>query len=221
MTSCKPLDSTLAQIAGLQIDRTKPLVICDVDEVVLHFIAGFERYLLRNELWLDPASFALNGNVKYSETGQPVGSEELSRHFADFFDQEAHRLDAIDGAAAALSSLAAETNVMMLTNLSDQYRSARIANLIDHGMPYPVIANQGPKGPAVEAIADGHDTPIVFIDDIPSYLRSVNETCPDVHLVHFMQDERFGRHIEPLDYVSLRADNWAEVHAHIGTVLKL
>ena len=219
MTTCKPLESTLEQICELQLDRSKPLVICDVDEVVLHFIEGFERYLGRNDLWLDPASFALNGNVKYKESGKSVGNEELRQHFADFFDQEAHRLDAIEGAARALASLAGDTNVLMLTNLPEQYRPARIANLDDHGMPYPVIANQGPKGPAVKTISQGHQQPIVFVDDIPNYLRSVGDYCPDVHLVHFMQDERFGRHVPPLDYVSLRADNWADTHAHIDALL--
>ena len=27
---------------------------------------------------------------------------------------------------------------------------------------------------------------------------------PEVHLIHFLHDDRFARHIEPLDYVSLR-----------------
>jgi hypothetical protein len=219
MTTSKALDSTIRQISELQLDSSKPIVICDVDEVVLHFIAGFERYLHRNDLWLDPASFALNGNIKYKKTDNPVGNEDLSQHFADFFDQEAHRLDAIEGAANALSNLANDANVLMLTNLHEQYRSARISNLTDHGMPYPVIANQGPKGPAVKTIAEGHKQPIVFVDDIPNYLRSVADYCPDVHLVHFMQDERFGRHIPPLDYGTLRADNWADTHAHIGELL--
>ncbi|MGI9463112.1 MAG: hypothetical protein ACR2OM_04195, partial [Aestuariivirgaceae bacterium] len=203
----------------LRLDQSKPIVICDVDEVVFHFIAGFEQYLFRNDLWLDPASFALNGNVKYRETDEPVENDELRSHFAAFFDQEAHRLDAIDGAAGALLRLANSANVLMLTNLSDQYRKARIVNLTKCGMPYPVIANQGPKGPAVEAIIDGHDQVAVFVDDIPNYLRSVNDTCPDVHLVHFMQDERFGRHIPPLDYVSARSDNWVDAHAHIDSIL--
>ena len=142
--------------------------------------------------------------MKYRETAQPVDDHSLRQHFADFFDQEAHQLEPIDGAAAALADLAQVANVLMLTNLSEQYRQARIQNLLDHGMPYPVVSNQGPKGPAVEAITAGHDQPIIFIDDIPNYLRSVSDTCPKVTLVHFMQDDRFGRHIPLLDFVSLR-----------------
>ena len=219
MTEKMPLDSTLQQISELQIEQSKPLVICDVDEVVLHFLSGFERYLHRNELWLDPASFALNGNVKYKETAEPVDDHRLRQHFADFFDQEAHQLEPINGAAAALANLAEVANVVMLTNLSEQYRQARIRNLTDHGMPYPVVSNQGPKGPAVEAMTVEHEHPIIFIDDIPNYLRSVGDFCPEVELVHFMHDDRFGRHIPPLDYVSLRADNWIDVHSHINAVL--
>ncbi len=221
MTTCAPHDSTLAQIGELELDDTRPMVICDVDEVVLHFIAGFESYLHRNDLWLDPASFALNGNVKRKSGNRPLDTEELGTHIAGFFEQEAHRLDAIEGAASALAALANSADVLMLTNLPDQYRDARIDNLTGHGMPYPVIANQGPKGPAVREISRNSRQPVVFVDDIPNYLRSVADYCPDVHLIHFMQDERFGRHVPPLDYVSLRADNWAATHDHICKLLAL
>ncbi len=219
MTNCTPAEPTQLQIAELRLDRAKPLIICDVDEVVVHFIAGLERYLQRNDLWLDPASFALNGNIKHNRSGAPVTTDELRGHFTAFFDQEIHRLDPIDGAATSLSAMAGRASIVMLTNLPDRYRTARMENLARHGMPYPVITNQGPKGPAVRAITSGHDAPIVFIDDIPNYLRSVHDHCPQVHLVHFMQDKRFGRHSPKLDYVSLRADNWTAAHSHISRLV--
>lgn len=210
---------TASQIGELQLDRTKPLIICDVDEVVVHFIAGLERYLHRNELWLDPASFGLYGNVKRRDTGQAIEQDAFRDHLASFFDEEVHRLDAIQGAASALSVLAGDASVLMLTNLPDKYRQARSKNLESHGIPYPVITNQGPKGPAVRSLTTGFTAPVIFIDDIPSYLGSVNECCPDVHLVHFMQDDRFGRHVPPLDFVSLRADNWIDTHSHIRSLM--
>ncbi len=221
MTTKLPIDITLGQIAELRVEQSRPLVVCDVDEVVVHFIAGFERYLHRNNLWLDPASFALNGNVKYNNTDEPVPIEELKKHFSAFFDEEIHRLDPIDGAAAALANLSQDAQVLMLTNLPDVYREARMDNLARHDMPYPVITNQGPKGPAVQALKAKHDAPAVFIDDIPNYLISVRDCCPDVQLIHFVQDNRFARHLPNLDYISLRTDNWRATYSHIRTVLTL
>ena len=74
---------------------------------------------------------------------------------------------------------------------------------------------------AGELPTDGSDLvsrtkkPAVFIDDSPAFISSAYDHAPDVHLVHFLHDERFARHIEPLDYVSLRAASWAEARPHI------
>jgi hypothetical protein len=216
--SPQPSTATL-QVDELRLDSTLPVVICDVDEVVVHFIAGLERYLERNGMWLDPSSFALNGNVRYRDTHDPVTADDLRPHFDRFFTEEVHRLEVIDGASDALASLAASANVVMLTNLPDKFRSARQHNLAANGIPYPVITNQGPKGPAARAIAERTNGRIVFVDDIPNYLNSVREHCAHAHLIHFAQDERFARHLEPLDYVSLRTDNWPHAHDHIAELL--
>ena len=220
MTTCRPQNSTQAQIDELRVDHAKPIVICDVDEVVFHFIAGLEAYLERNALWLDPSSFALNGNIKHKSSNEAVPTAELKALFERFFDQEAHQLQPIDGAASALRDLSRSANIVMLTNLHDKYRDARVRNLGNHGMPYPVITNQGPKGPAVRAIAGQHDENVVFIDDIPNYLQSVYDYHPEAYLIHFTQDERFAKHLPELDFVSLRTAEWSVAHAHIEKILK-
>ena len=46
-------EPTLAQIANLQLRSNRPLVICDVDEVVVHFTRDFEDFLDGLGLWLD------------------------------------------------------------------------------------------------------------------------------------------------------------------------
>ena len=56
--------TTERQIEALTLDPLRPLIVCDVDEVILHFLRGFEAYLNDNGLWLDPASFALSVLMK-------------------------------------------------------------------------------------------------------------------------------------------------------------
>jgi hypothetical protein len=46
--------STREQILQLELDPQRPLLLCDVDEVVVHFLRGLENWLDRNGLWLDP-----------------------------------------------------------------------------------------------------------------------------------------------------------------------
>lgn len=212
--------TTERQIGALTLDPLRPLLVCDVDEVVLHFLRAFEAYLGDNGLWLDPASFALNGNVKRTDDNQPVATAELGGLITGFFAERARRMEPIEGAHEALSSLSGVADIVFLSNVPEAFVDDRLANLADHGFAFPLVVNQGPKGPAVRAIAAAQRGPVVFIDDVPSYIASVAEHCPATSLIHFLQDRRFGRHVKPLDFVSLRTDNWPEAHRHIAGLLE-
>jgi hypothetical protein len=213
--------STLAQIASLDLDPARPLVICDVDEVTVEFLKGFEAWLGEHDLWLDARSFALNGNVKRRLTHEAVPQGDVNALLDGFFANRTRHLAAVAGAASTLAALAREADVVMLTNIPEAYREDRIANLRDHGMPYPVVANSGPKGPAVTEMAKRHAAPVAFIDDIPHYLASVRDHRPATRLVHFMQDARFARHAGPLDYVQLTAATWDDLHPRLRALLGL
>ncbi len=154
------------------------MLICDVDEVVVHFLKGLEAYLDERGLWLDPASFALNGNIRYKAGNAPLPGSELGRLLMDFFAARTRHLAAIDGAVDALTTLSEHADIVMLTNLPDDFRADRIANLAGHGIAFPVVTNEGPKGPAVSAIAAGRRAPVVFIDDNHGYLASARDHEP-------------------------------------------
>ena len=97
-----------------------------------------------------------------------------------------------------------------------RHRSA----LADHGLPFPVVTNSGPKGPAISDLlrrAGRRDA--VFIDDSPNFISSAYEHAPEVHLIHFLPDQRFARHIAPLDYVSLRTGRWDEARPHVMALI--
>ncbi len=211
-------EATIAQITTLDLDPARPLLLCDVDEVVVHFLRGLEGWLDRNGLWLDPASFALNGNIRRKSDNEPLPGAEIGPALMSFFKQETGRLEAIEGAAASLDSLSRHADIVMLTNLPSQFRQAREANLRSHGIHFPVVTNSGPKGPAIAALAATHTAPVVFIDDNNGYLKSAADHVPHTYLVHFMQDERFGRHVAREDHIHHRTDNWPDAHDHIGAL---
>ncbi len=192
--------------------------MCDVDEVVVHFLKGLEGWLDRNGLWLDPASFALNGNIKHKHDNQPLSEDLVGPAIMSFFEELTHSLEAIEGAVPALQALANQGEIVMLSNLPSQFKQERISNLASHGLTFPLVTNSGPKGPAIAAIAAQHVAPVVFIDDHTGYLKSAAEHLPGANLVHFMQDERFGRHVTQQDYIHYRTDNWPDARRHIEAV---
>ena len=210
---------TVGQIDSLALDHVQPLLLCDVDEVVVHFLKGLESWLERNGLWLDPASFALNGNIRHKDSGEPLEDKLVGTAILSFFDEHTHELEAIDGAVEALHRLAHVGQIVMLTNIPDRFREARAANLAGHGLDFPIVTNSGPKGPAVAALARSQSGPVVFIDDHLGYLQSAREHHDEVDLVHFMQDHRFGRHLGHADFISLRTDNWREASEHIEELM--
>lgn len=208
-------DNVKRQIDALELQRNRPLIICDVDEVVVHFIKSLEAHLDEQGCWLDTSSFALNGNIRLKSSNQPVSTKRVGELLYGCFDDHTHQMDMINGAATALTELDAVAEVVMLTNLPEHYLEQRTLNLRGHGIHYPVVANTGQKGPAVEALIEELSHDVFFIDDSPSNIKSVYDWCPDTHLIHFIPDERFGRHITSIESVALRTDNWADTHRFI------
>lgn len=208
-------EQTLGQLEGLTFTR-RPLVICDVDEVIVHFTRDFEHYIAAEDLWLDTASFALNGNIKCRRTGEAQPDHRVADLVARFFTDRTRHMQPIEGAVDSLLTISGTADVVLLTNLPHSAGDCRRANLTGHGLPFPVITNSGPKGPAIsEIIARAGKPDCVFIDDSPGFIASAYEHAPDIHLVHFLHDERFARHIAPLDFVSLRTATWDEARPHI------
>lgn len=212
-------DITLNQIGQLSFTE-RPLVICDVDEVVVHFTRDFENYLAAENLWLDTSSFALSGNIRCRDTGVAAHETRVADLVSGFFTDRTRHMQPIEGAIEALLEFGETADVLLLTNLPHSSGDDRRENLAGHGLPYPVITNSGPKGPAIREILDRARQPsTVFVDDSPAFIASAYEHAPNVHLIHFLHDDRFARHIEPLNYVSLRTGNWSEARSHILSLI--
>ena len=207
-------ETTRRQLGDLTLDG-RPLVICDVDEVIVHFTRDLEDYLAARELYLEPISLALAGNVRRKRDGVPVPGSQLAPLIQLFFLERSLHMEPIDGAVDALSLIGERADVVLLTNLPHEAGDLRRRNLEGHGLPYPVITNSGPKGPAVKALSAMAKGPAVFIDDSPDFIASAFRHAPHVHLVHFLHDGRFARHVTSPDYVSLRAATWDEAGPHV------
>jgi hypothetical protein len=201
------------------LDPTRPLIICDADEVLLRFLEGLERFLERNGCYLDLSSFRIHGNVKHKATHESVANEAVTKLIGDFFASDTRHLEPVDGAAEALRKLSNRAQIVILSNLPESSREARIENLIEHGMPYPVIAGSGPKGPVVKSLLGDFAQTAVFIDDLPPNLTSVATETPHVHRLHFIADPRLARLLPPAPDAHRRIDDWPAAAAWIDSVL--
>lgn len=201
----------------LQPDR--PLLICDADEVLLQFVAGLERYLLRRDRKLVLKTFAIHGNVVDAVSGETVTHDEVTQVLKDFFQSDTGLLDPVPGAAQALQALSANAQIIVLTNLPEASRETRRAHLASHGMDYPVICGSGLKGPIVRELIAAVKAPVVFVDDLPPHLSSVAQEAPNVHRLHFVADRRLARMIEPARDAHRRIDEWPAARVWIEFVI--
>ncbi len=210
---------TQSQLSTLEVQPDRPLIICDVDDVVVHFLRGFDAMLEDINHELVANSFALNGNVVHRKTRLEMPHEEVAKLVDDYFIAQTEHMEAIDGAVDALLALSTSASVVMLTNLPHHARDKRIRNLRKHGLPFPVITNSGPKGPAIRELASRTRCAAVFVDDSPNFVRSSFEFAPDVKIVHFLHDPRFSRIHTPLDFVSHTTGDWPDARQHINGLI--
>lgn len=176
---------------------SRPLVITDCDEVLLHMIAPFRDWLGETQ----GVTFRMVGNdfskaVHYTDSGKPVPMDETWRLLNLFFETEMHRQFPIAGSIAAMTRLSEDADVVVLTNLGDNFNEARTRQLADHGLNVKVYTNLGPKGPALQRIlAEYRPSRAAFIDDIAQHHGSVAELAPDVHRLHLCGEPLLAPHI--------------------------
>ncbi|MEK9968258.1 MAG: hypothetical protein VW600_03920 [Ferrovibrio sp.] len=207
------------QLATLSLTPGRPMLIVDADEVLFYFMRGLERFLDSRDLYFDWASYALHGNIRQRQDDAPVAAEILHPLLQRFFAEATEELEPVDGAAQALAELNRIAQVVVLSNVPMPARNARIRALARHGMAFPLIANTGPKGPAVAAMLKQTKAPAVFIDDIPQNHRSVAELAPAAHRLHFIADTRLAALLGPAPDCHHRAETWLDIQAHIQTLL--
>ncbi len=213
-------DDVLLQLAELRLDRDRPLLISDADEVIFAFVEGLERHLASNDLYLDLRTFALTGNIRRRSDDVAVDAGDVRQLIHDFFAVGTVDMPLIDDAVECLSALSREAEIVVLTNIPLEQRAKRAEALKNHGLEIPVVANIGRKGPAVAYLAETHKAPVVFMDDIPHNIDSVAEHAPGVHRLHFIGDSRLAKLLEPAEGSNARIDIWPDALAHIRTVFR-
>ena len=191
---------TEAQICRVGLERDKPVVICDVDEVLFQFLIPLERYLADFGYRLEMHSNAsLYGNVYATGSETPVENEEVGALLEKFYERDVESQPPIPCAAVALAGLSRRARVVIITNLPAAYGGRRQRALRTHGMNYPLIINSGLKGRALTRLLHGHKAPSFFVEDMHTHLVSAAQ-IEGLHCVQFAADIRLARLVERAEH---------------------
>lgn len=201
-------EHAVAQLAAIAPDPRRPLILCDVDEVALEFVAPFRALLREEDLRLGDGAFRLHGNV-FDDGGRAVEDARVSTLIDRLFDEQASRQAPVAGAAEALAEIARIGSVVLLTAMRHGHLEQRARHLHENGMAYPVATAERSKGAAIASL--GHRAPVVFIDDLPSNHRDVLSQVPDATCIHFMADATLRALVPPLPEGVRRAATWPGV----------
>jgi len=198
---------TVRQIRELARD-TRPLLVLDVDDVLLEFITPFVSFLDSQDLELRLDSFKLQDNTFDRKTGLALGRERVSALIDEFFHVQADWQTGANGAAEAVAALARHGEVVLLTAMTHRHRETRRAHLDGVGFPYPLLTTDTPKGPAVRMLRGETNRPVAFVDDIPRNLLSVRDSVPDANLFHLMTAPSLRTLLPPLPEGITVVDDW-------------
>jgi len=198
------------------IAADRPLILADADEVLLQFAGPLTVFLNDSGYQITFDSYRLNGNIRNLASGAVATPLEVSGLVAQFFAERVHLCPPVEGAVAAMKTLSTRAQVVILSNVPDYARAARAESLASHGLDYPLVANVGPKGPAVRALTENLEAPALFIADLPHNLRSVAAGAAQVHRIHFVADKRLSKLIAPAEHAHHRVDSWPEAQDYIG-----
>ncbi|MER8664289.1 hypothetical protein NKH34_24475 [Mesorhizobium sp. M1148] len=211
---------TARQIAELAADD-RPLLILDVDDVVLEFIRPFPHFLKSRGFGLTLASFRLTGNIAETASGRLIEQPEVTALLGDFFDTQADWQSVTDGAEQALASLGDRAEIVLLTAMPHRHRAARRAHLDALGLPYPLLTTEMAKGPAVAKLRGSRGRPVAFVDDQPANLISARNSVADAHLFHLMADNSLRAFLPPVPDDVISVEDWHEAAPKIASALGL
>ncbi|VXC81466.1 HAD family hydrolase [Sphingomonas sp. 8AM] len=190
---------------------TRPLLISDCDEVLLHMVRHFADWLGDvHEVDFTIGTWELAKSMKRRGSDEPMTREEMFGYLGGFFPDEMHRQTLVPGASEALAMLAERADIVILTNLEDHCRTHRIEQLAGHGIAHRVECNQGGKGaPVARLVAEYGDPVTVFVDDLPHHHESVAEHAPGVWRLHMVSEPQLAPGVPPSPHAHARIDDWA------------
>jgi len=189
----------------------RPLFVTDCDEVLLHMISHFAEWVAEaHGLSFDLTAPGFRDALR-DQAGQPVAEDRVWPLLEGFFDTQMHRQNLVPGAAAALQAIDEVADIVVLTNIGDDYQAGRVEQLGRFDIHHRVLCNRGGKGPPLaELIEAMRPAATVFVDDLAVHHQSVAKHAPQVWRLHMIAEPRLAAHTPPAPHAHARIDAWDE-----------
>ena len=211
--------TTDQQIENLIIKSDKPLLIVDADEVLLHFAKPFANFLNLHGWQLNLTGYRLDNAIIHKKEGHCADKERSQELVKMFITQETHRQPATEGAVETLESHAKSAQIIILSNVPIYAHKDREKNLKALNMNYPLISNQGPKGPVLGKLSSKTTRKTIFIDDSPFQIDSAAKHAPKIFRFHFTACELVKKTLPYTQGATHRPKNWPELNKLINKFL--
>ncbi len=188
---------------------SRPLLITDCDEVLLHMVAHFADWLDdEHDVNFDIESGRFDA-MSDRRTGETVPIDAIWPLLDGFFRDHMHRQTLVPGALEALARIGEVADIVVLTNLGDEAHQWRVEQLASHGIRHEIVCNQGGKGRPVKDIVERRGAvSAVFVDDLAGHHSSVAKYAPDVWRLHMVAEPRLAAAVPPAEDAHARIDDW-------------
>jgi hypothetical protein len=190
----------------------KPLLITDCDEVLLHMVKHFGVWVGEaHDIDFTPDGADFANSMRRRNGGPAPTRDEMWAMLGGFFPGEMHRQTLVPHAAEALARLAEQADIVVLTNITDACKTARIEQLARFGIAHRVECNQGGKGEPVARLRAEYGDPVtVFVDDLAVHHESVARHAPEVHRLHMVSEPTLAPNVPPAPGAHARIDDWRD-----------
>jgi len=189
---------------------SRPLLITDCDEVLLHMVSHFRDWLGEaHEVDFAFETGKFEDALTDRRTGESLGRDRVWPLLGQFFEGEMHRQTPVPGAIEALAKIGEVADIVILTNLPDLAHPWRVEQLANHGIAHEVVCNQGGKGVPAREIIDRHGASrTAFVDDLPVHHASVAKHAPEVFRLHMVAEPVLAPVVPPAEHAHARIDDW-------------
>ena len=122
-----------------------------------------------------------------------------------------HRQNIVPGAAEALKAIGERADIVILTNIGDDYEAGRVAQLAAFDIHHRVLCNRGGKGrPVLELIEEMRPSAALFVDDLAVHHELVAKHAPQVWRLHMIAEPVLAAATPPAPHAHARIDDWDE-----------
>jgi phosphoglycolate phosphatase-like HAD superfamily hydrolase len=213
------MQTTFDQIGSLSLNKEKPLLIFDADEVLVLFASHFSKYLIKKGWHLNLRGYRLDDAIVHIEDGHIADKVTYQKLIDDFINQETASQPEAPGASETLKKFKDRAEIVILTNVPTSAYNQRIENLSKLNMIYPTISNSGMKGSALVQLTKLTSKTCIFVDDNPYQIASAAKCVPDIYRFHFTACDIVKRTMPYADGATHRPSSWKEISVLLDQLL--